>query len=148
MHKITSVIKVLFKTAAKKYPFFFVLKVIRMLVTTGMPFIALFISPLIVDEIVGDRDVHRLITLAALLIGLEAVFQFLNDLSTNYINRYSTRLERYFDILIGRHVMELDFQLTEDKEALEQIERPEPEWSGIPAGLTVFRISFSGFLEI
>ena len=146
MHKITSVIKVLFKTAAKKYPFFFVLKVIRMLVTTGMPFIALFISPLIVDEIVGDRDVHRLITLAALLIGLEAVFQFLNDLSTNYINRYSTRLERYFDILIGRHVMELDFQLTEDKEALEQIEKARTGMEWYSGGVNGISDQFFGFL--
>ena len=130
MHKIVSVIKVLFSTTAKKYPGFFVLKIIRMLVTTGMPFIALFISPLIVDEIVGERDVKRLITLAALLIGLEVIFQLLNDLTTNYINRYSTRIERYFEVLMSRHVMELDFQLTEDKEALEQIEKARTgmEW--------------------
>ncbi len=123
MHKILTVIKVLFKTAAKKYPIFFVLKTIRLVVTVAMPFIGLFITPLIVDEIVGNRDINRLITLAAWLIGLELLCQVLNDVTTNYINRYSTRLERYFDILIGRHVMELDFQLTEDKEALEQIEK-------------------------
>ena len=99
MHKIKAVIKVLFSTAAKKYPFFFVLKIVRMLVTTGMPFIALFISPLIVDEIAGPRDINRLVTLAVLLIGLELVFQLLNDVCSNYINRYSARLERYFDIL-------------------------------------------------
>ena len=59
MHKILTVINVLFKTAAKKYPFFFVLKTIRMVVTVAMPFIGLFITPLIVDEIVGNRDVNR-----------------------------------------------------------------------------------------
>ena len=130
MHKITSVIRALFGTTAKKYPVFFVLKVLRMAVTTVMPFIALFISPLIVDEIVGARDVRRLITLATMLIGGEAVCQFLNDIFTNYINRYSSRIEKYFNVLIGRHVMELDFQLTEDKEALEQIEKARTgmEW--------------------
>ena len=130
MRKITEVIRVLFSTAGKKYPVFFVLKVIRMLINISMPFIALFISPRIVDEIVGARDVGRLITLAALLIGGEAVCQLINDLCTNYINRYSNRLEKYFNVLIGRHVMELDFQLTEDKEALEQIEKARTgmEW--------------------
>ncbi|MBP5471274.1 MAG: ABC transporter ATP-binding protein [Lachnospiraceae bacterium] len=146
MHKIKTVIKVLFRTAAGKYPFFFVLKVIRMLVTTGMPFIALFISPLIVDEIAGDRDVNRLITLAALLIGLEVVFQLLNDLCTNYINRYSTRLERYFDVLIGRHVMELDFQLTEDKEALEQIEKARTGMDWYSGGVNGISDQFFGFV--
>ncbi len=73
MHKIIEVIRVLFKTAGKKYPVFFVLKVIRMLIGIGMPFIAIFISPLIVDEIAGGRDIARLATLAAELIGGEAV---------------------------------------------------------------------------
>ena len=146
MYKIRAVIKVLFRTTAKKYPIFFILKTIRMLVTTAMPFIALFISPLIVDEIVGDRDVNRLITLAALLIGLEVVFRLLNDLCTNYINRYSTRLERYFDILIGRHVMELDFQLTEDKEALEQIEKARTGMEWYSGGVNGISDQFFDFI--
>ena len=146
MHKIKAVIKVLFSTAAKKYPFFFVLKIVRMLVTTGMPFIALFISPLIVDEIAGPRDINRLITLAALLIGLELVFQLLNDVCSNYINRYSARLERYFDILIGRHVMELDFQLTEDKEALEQIEKARTGMDWYSGGVNGISDQFFGFV--
>lgn len=147
MHKIIAVIKVLFKTTAKKYPFFFALKIFRMLVTTAMPFIALFISPLIVDEVVGDRNVNRLITLAALLIGLEMVFQLLNDLTTNYINRYSTRIERYFDILMSRHVMELDFQLTEDKEALEQIEKARTGMDWYSGGVNGISDQFFFFLS-
>ena len=146
MRKIVSVINVLFSTSAKKYPVFFVLKVFRMLVTTFMPFIALFISPLIVDEIVGDRDVHRLITLAVMLIGGEVICQLLNDLCTNYINRYSTRLERYFDVLIGKHVMELDFQLTEDKAALEQIEKARTGMEWYSGGVNGVSDQFFNFL--
>ncbi len=130
MHKIIPVIRVLFKTTWKKYPIFFVLKIFRMLITTAMPFIGLFISPLIVDEIVGNRDVKRLVTLAVMLIGGELLCQLLNDICTNFINRYNNRIEYYFNLLIGRHVMELDFQLTEDKAALEQIEKARTgmEW--------------------
>ncbi len=130
MHKIIPVIRVLFKTTWKKYPIFFVLKIFRMLITTAMPFIGLFISPLIVDEIVGNRDVKRLVTLAVMLIGGEILCQLLNDICTNFINRYTNRIEYYFNLLIGRHVMELDFQLTEDKAALEQIEKARTgmEW--------------------
>lgn len=98
------------------------------------------------DEIVGDRDVNRLITLAALLIGLEVIFQLLNDLCTNYANRYSTRIERYFDILIGRHVMELDFQLTEDKEALEQIEKARTGMSWYSGGVDGISDQFFQFV--
>ncbi len=149
MRKIIPVIKVLFGTTIKKYPVFFVLKIVRMVINIAMPFIALFISPLIVDEIVGARDVHRLITLAALLIGGEVICQITNDLCTNFINRYAGRIEKYFNVLIGRHVMELDFQLTEDKEALEQIEKARTgmEWySGGVHGISDQFFSFFGNL--
>ena len=147
MHKITSVIKVLFGTTARKYPFFFVLKTLRMLITTASPFIPLFISPLIVDEIVGDRDIRKLITLAAILIISEIVLQVLGDICSNYINRYATRIERYFNILIGRHVMELDFQLTEDKEALEQIEKATTGMDWYSGGVNGVSEQFFGFLS-
>ena len=48
MRKIIAVIKILFSTAAKKYPVFFVLKIIRMLINIGMPFVALFISSFVI----------------------------------------------------------------------------------------------------
>ena len=105
MHKIISVIKVLFKTTAKKYPVFFILKILRMIVTTVMPFIALFISPLIVDEIIGERNLQRLIVLAVILVGGEALCQISNDMLTNFINRYSTRLDNLFSLEIGKHVI-------------------------------------------
>ncbi len=149
MHKIASVIKVLFRTTAKKYPMFFVLKILRMIVTTVMPFIALFVSPLIVDEIVGERNLQRLIVLTVILVGGEALCQILNDMLTNFINRYSTRLDNLFSLEIGKHVMELDFQLTEDKEALEQIEKARTgmEWySGGVHGISDQFFNFIGNL--
>ncbi|MCR5279934.1 MAG: ABC transporter ATP-binding protein/permease, partial [Lachnospiraceae bacterium] len=146
MRKVISVIKVLFGTTARKYPGFFVLKVLRLIITTAMPFIALFISPLIVDEIVGNRDVKRLITLAVILVAGEALCQIGNDLCNNFINRYSTRLERYFSVLIGRHVMELDFQLTEDKEALEQIEKATTGMEWYSGGVHGVSDQFFNFL--
>ena len=147
MRKIIAVIKVLFGTAGRKYPGFFVLKVIRMIVNIGMPFIALFISPRIVDEIVGARDVKRLVTLTVILIAGEAICQLINDLCTNHINRYSSRIEKYFNVLIGRHVMELDFQLTEDKEALEQIEKARIGMEWYSGGVDGVSDEFFGFLS-
>ncbi len=146
MRKIIPVIKVLFGTTLKKYPGFFVMKIFRMIVTTVMPFIALFVSPLIVDEIVGERDVKRLITLAVILIVGEVTCQILNDVLTNHINRCSNRIEKYFDVLIGRHVMELDFQLTEDKEALEQIEKARTGMEWYSGGVHGISDQFFGFI--
>ena len=71
--KVFIVIKVLLGTAAKKYPVFFVAQVIKTILQIAQPFIAVFISPLIVEEIVGDRDLKKLITYAAILILSEAI---------------------------------------------------------------------------
>lgn len=121
--KVFIVIKVLLGTAAKKYPVFFVAQVIKTILQIAQPFIAVFISPLIVEEIVGDRDLKKLITYAAILILSEAILQLLVDRCGTVINKHQERLDNYFNILIGKHSMELDFQLTEDKAALDQIEK-------------------------
>ncbi len=123
INKIFKVVKVLFGTAAKKYPGFFVVEVIKTLANVGQPFIALFLSPLIIDEIVGDRDLKKMIIYAAAIIIGEAIFAITINRCDTVLNKYGERLSNYFVILIGKHSMELDFQLTEDKAALEQIEK-------------------------
>ena len=68
LKKIISVIRVLFGTAARKYPLFFVWESIKTIISIAQPFIAIMISPMIVDEIVGERDLKKLIFYAAALI--------------------------------------------------------------------------------
>ncbi len=143
VEKIFVVIKVLFGTAAKKYPVFFVAQAIRTALQIAQPFIAVFISPLIVEEIVGDREVKKLIMYAAILILCEAVLQLLVDRCGTVINKHQERLDNYFNILIGKHSMELDFQLTEDKAALDQIEKARTGMSWYSQG--VFGVSNAVF---
>ncbi len=123
INKVFEVIRVLFGTTAKKYPGFFVVEVIKMLAGIGQPFIALIVSPLIIDEIVGGRDLKKMIICAAIIIIGEAVFAITINRCDTLLNKYGERISNYFVILIGKHSMELDFQLTEDKATLEQIEK-------------------------
>ena len=51
--KVKTVIKILFSTAAKQYPLFFVLETVRTVIGIAQPFVALLVSPLIVDELIG-----------------------------------------------------------------------------------------------
>lgn len=66
-HKIRKVITLLFSSAYKKYPGFFMWESIKAVSQILQPFVAILISPLIVDEIVGDRNLSKLIILAASL---------------------------------------------------------------------------------
>ncbi len=121
--KIFETISLLFSTAGKKYPGFFVVQMIKTLATIGQPFIAIFVSPLIIDEIVGARDLKKMIIYSGIIILGEAVFSLTINKCDTELNKYGEKLSNYFNILIGKHSMELDFQLTEDKAALEQIEK-------------------------
>ncbi|SEP86904.1 ABC transporter ATP-binding protein [Butyrivibrio sp. TB] len=135
LYKISSVIRVLFGTAARKYPLFFAWESIKTIVSIAQPFIAIMISPLIVDEIVGGRDIKKLIFYAAVLIIGEFVATMLIEKSNSVLGKYQERLECYFDVLLGKQTMELDFQLTEDKEALDQLQKAKTGMSWYSGGV-------------
>lgn len=121
--KISAVIKTLFSTAWKKYPGFFFFEALKTIIQAGIPFVGLILTPMIVDEIVGQRDIKRLTTLAAILVISEFVLEMLNQWTMNRLERYNERLSNHFTMEIGKHSMKLDFQLTEDKQALDQLDR-------------------------
>ena len=135
LYKISSVIRVLFGTAARKYPLFFAWESIKTIVSIAQPFIAIMISPLIVDEIVGGRDLKKLIFYAAVLIIGEFAATMLIEKSNSVLGKYQERLECYFDVLLGKQTMELDFQLTEDKEALDQLQKAKTGMSWYSEGV-------------
>ncbi len=123
MNKIFAVVKTLFSTAAKKYPLFFVLEFLKMVLQVVIPFVGIILTPMIVDEICGDKDVQRLITLAAILIGTECLLNIMLEAMNSQLRKYQERLDNYFSMQIGMHSMKLDFELTEDKKALDQLDR-------------------------
>lgn len=135
LYKISSVIRVLFGTAARKYPLFFAWESIKTIVSIAQPFIAIMISPLIVDEIVGGRDLKKLIFYAAVLIIGEFAATMLIEKSNSVLGKYQERLECYFDVLLGKQTMKLDFQLTEDKEALDQLQKAKTGMSWYSGGV-------------
>lgn len=121
--KILPVMKTLFGTAGKKYPFFFVLEFFRMVVEVLQPFVGIILLPKIVDEICGARNLRVLITLAVILIVSECVLTLLLEGFQTKLRKYQERMDNYFSMQIGIHSMGLDFQLTENKEALDQLDR-------------------------
>lgn len=123
IHKLLPVIKVMFSTAGKRYPWFFVLETAKTLVQIAQPFLGIFITPLLVDELCTRRDVRTLAIYAAILIVGECLLQLLNERLNTMLQKYQERLDNYFSMQISLHSMGLDFQLTEDKTALDQLEK-------------------------
>ena len=121
--KVMPVLKLLFSITAKKFPLFFPLETVKTVITAVRALLPVIVSPMIIDELIGDRDVKTLIILAAILIGGEFIIGVILERISNQLMKYQQRLDNHFNILTGQHSMELDFQLTEDKEALDQVEK-------------------------
>ena len=121
--KVLPVLKLLFSITAKKFPFFFPLETVKTIITAVRALLPVIVSPMIIDELITNRDIKTLIILAAILIGGEFIIGVILERISNQLMKYQQRLDNHFNMLTGLHSMELDFQLTEDKEALDQVEK-------------------------
>lgn len=121
--KLRTVMRELFPVAAKKYPAFFPLEGLKTLCDVLIPFAAIFISPMIIDELAGERRLERLFLYAAVLIIGELLLNMIKSTVSTKLSKYQERLNDHFSMLISEHCMKLDYQLTEDKDALDQLEK-------------------------
>ena len=121
--KIIPVFKLLFPITAKKFPLFFPCEILKTIIIVASTLLPVIVSPMIIEELITDRDVKTLIILAAILVGGECLISIIWEKLNNILQKYQQRLDNYFTMLAGKHSMELDFQLTEDKKALDQVEK-------------------------
>lgn len=135
MNKIVVVCKTLFGTAIKKYPFFFLVEAFKTVLDALIPFVGLIISPMIIDEICGEKNLRTLILYTSVLLVSETILNILLRCTITKLGKYQERLDNYFSLQIGRHSMNLDFQLTEDKEALDQIDKAKTGMSWYSGGV-------------
>ena len=145
MKKLKEIVRLMFPVAAKRFPLFFPLEALKTLCDILMPFVAIFATPLIVDELVGGKDLTRLFIYAGILIGGECLLTVIRQLSVNQLGKYKERLDNYFTQLISEHAMALDYQLTEDKKLLDQLEKTNNGMSWYSEGVYGISEQFFGF---
>lgn len=122
-NRLFPVLRALFPAAAKKYPLFFPLEGCKTLISVVQPFLGIYVTPLLVDELCTDRAAEKLFMYVAILVLGEFLLSVLSSAVTIALEKYQERLDNYFSMQIGRHAMGMDFQLTEDKKALDQLEK-------------------------
>lgn len=96
--------------------------VIQVVVGAISPFVKILILPLIIDELLGGRDVQKLISYAAIMVLGDVFLSLIDSIMGVVMEKYAEKFNNYITEEMSRRVMELDFQLTEDKKALDQIE--------------------------
>lgn len=132
--KVKEVCTLLFSGAAKKFPLFFVIETIYTLLDTLNPFINLMLTPLIIDELLGGRRIKVLLTYVVILVFGKSITFVLMGLCRNNLEKYQERLNNFYSMEISRHAMCLDFELTEDKKCLEQLEKAKTGMSWYSGG--------------
>lgn len=123
LKKIIAVIRTLFPTAVHKYPMFFVMEGLKTLISILQPFLGILVTPLLVDELCNARSVERIVQYVAIIVVGECLLQTAASWLDTVLQKYQQRLDNYFAMQLGMHSMGLDFQLTEDKKALDQLEK-------------------------
>lgn len=119
---ILKIYKYFLPTAWKRYKIYFIVRFLRLVVMTVMPFVNIMIMPLIVDEMLTTRSAEKIFKYVVFILVSEFVLNLLNGILGNVLERYTVKFENYYKTLLSARIMELDFQLTEDKKALDQME--------------------------
>ncbi|MDE7233923.1 MAG: hypothetical protein K2N29_02575, partial [Ruminiclostridium sp.] len=126
-------LKFFFSAAWKTDKRYFVLSVIRMLIAALIPFVDLYFLPLIIDGLMADGpDTALILTYAGVMVALDAVLNVVASVILVELEKYDDKFLNYFNEVISERCMEMDFVLTEDKEALDQIKKARDgmDWSG------------------
>lgn len=146
---VCKTLKYFYPIAWKRYKAFFGLGILKVAIYAALPFVKIMMTPLIIDELLGARDFRKLLFYVGVIVLGHMLLSLCGSATDVTLEKYKEKMDNFFAEEMGRRVMELDFQLTEDKKALEQIEaaRTGMEWySGGVYGISMEL--FKGFSNI
>ncbi len=126
-------LKFFFSAAWKTDKRYFVLSVIRMLIAALIPFVDLYFLPLMIDGLMAEEpNAAPILIYAGVMVALDAVLNAAASVMLVELEKYDDKFLNYFDEVISERCMEMDFVLTEDKDALDQIKKARDGmgWSG------------------
>lgn len=118
---VTKTLKFFYPRAYKKHKGYFIISVLNTIVCAVHPFISIMFMPLLIDELLGNRDVNTMILYTAAIVGIGSTLLIFRSVFSITLEKYDDKFQNHFQEEMSRHVMSLDFQLTEDKKALDQI---------------------------
>lgn len=124
---------------------FFFVSAVRTLVNAVQPFVAILVSPLIISELLGERNLGRLLIYAAIMAVAGSLLSFIGSWFEIVNEKYGEKFENFITEDMSKKIMELDFQVTEDKKALDSVEAARTGMSWYSNGITGI---FSPLFEI
>lgn len=102
---------------------YFIAIISDILVRGFSPFINIFIPKLIIDELLGERDVSTLVVLVAALVLLNLLASTTRNTITYFSSKYHCFFKQRFDEMLSEKCMSMDFSNTENADVLAQREK-------------------------
>lgn len=124
--------------AWRSSPQFFLFYVLDLIVYAGAPFVNIIFPAKIIDELIGQQRVGSIVLYTALTVGINTLCNCLKNIFDVTKEKYADTFERYISMQIAEKCVDMDFQHTEDKKVLEQLEKAKTgmDWySGGIAGI-------------
>ena len=121
---------------------YFIFYILDILVYAVSPFVTIIFPAYVIDELIGQRRISRIVLYVALTVGLSYVCTTLKSFFDITKEKYDDLLGRYLNMMLSEKCVDLDFQHTEDTKVLEQLEKAKTgiDWysGGIGGILGVF----------
>lgn len=147
-------LRFMLKLIRREKPSLFALYLVRIVVTFCNSMLNVVMPKFVIDEvaaILGGGDAGTHLTRAALyvgiLVGLLFLFNVLNNLVSQAISVIDERFQEYIDLQISEHAMAMDFEHTENPEALDALQKAKEGMSWYSGGVCGVLESFVGILN-
>lgn len=131
-----SLIKTFASYAWKCKKSFFIFYILGIVVHSISPFVTIIFPAFVIDEIIGQRRMEYIVLYVALTVGLQFVCNTVTSFVDMTKEKYADLHDRYLNMVIAEKCVDMDFQHTEDKKVLEQLEKAKNGISWYSGGIS------------
>ena len=129
-------------------PSYFIFYVLDLLVYAFAPFVNIIFPAYIIDELIGQQRVEKIVLYTVLTVGINTLCNCLKNLFDLTKEKYSDKFERYISLQIAEKCVDMDFQHTEDKKVLEQLEKAKTGMDWYSGGISGILNCFSSIVTM
>lgn len=120
---IRNVVGYYFRTVWKFSPIIFLLYFVEICIGLIQPLITTVVPKFIIDELMGERDVRKIIIYVVIIVFGYEVFGFVLNVTRCKKTKCIDAITRHFNALFSEKAMSMDFHYTENPELLNMAEQ-------------------------
>lgn len=146
MKKVAETLAFFYPQVFQKYKGYFFAGALKTLIDAASPFVSILVLPLLIDGLIKGEKKTLLLAYAAVIALGGTFLKLIASVLGVTMEKYDEKFQNHFSEELSRRVMDLDFQLTEDKKALDQIEAARTGMAWYSGGVHGISQSFFGIV--